>query len=131
MLNEWVFDARLMEQEVERSFILFHRYNSCRPIGRLTLKLRRLRLSYRSLVHIVGSHLLLVSSTSALLFVCSSAVLLLSSFVVHLSASVLLLVYSSLIYPERCLTSGSSANRYTSIRFGQVISSLRHCLPDL
>jgi hypothetical protein len=24
MLNEWVFDARLMEQQVTRLFILFH-----------------------------------------------------------------------------------------------------------
>jgi len=47
------------------------------PIGRLTLKLRRLRLPYRSLVHVVGSYLLLFfSSTFALLFACSSVRLL-------------------------------------------------------
>jgi len=58
--------------------------------------------------------------------VCPTSVLLLS---VCSSASVLLLLCSPFIYPERRLTSGPSANRYTSIRFGQIISSLRQELP--
>jgi len=48
MLNEWVFDARLMEQEVTRFFILFHTDTTLidRPIDSVaSIRLFVIRLS--------------------------------------------------------------------------------------
>jgi len=72
-----------------------------------------------------SSVLLFFCSSARHLLVCSSARLLVcSSAPLFVCSSVRLLFCSSvLLYQKRRLTSGSSANRYISIRFGQVMSS--------
>jgi len=109
MLNEWVFDARLMEQEVARFFILFHQYNSYRQADWPCSFAVRDSLTapwYTPLTRTFSSSVpRLLVCPSVALFVCSSArrMLVCSSVYLFLCSSVCLLFCSSALRLFSCL----------------------------
>jgi len=107
MLNKWVFDARLMEQEVVRFFILFHQYNFYRQADWPCSFAVRDSLTapwYAPLTRTFSSSVpLLFVCSSVPLFLCSSALLFVCSSSVHLSLLRLSLLRLSLLRLFICL----------------------------
>jgi len=126
MLNKWVFDARLMEQEVVRFFILFHQYNFYRQADWPCSFAVRDSLTapwYAPLTRTFSSSVpLLFVCSSVPLFLCSSALLFVCSSSVHLSLLRLSLLRLSLLRLFICL--------FCSVRLWRTFCSDASYIPE-